>query len=771
MATVQEITQQLLRGGGRTATSDFGRAFQQSEGRAPTQDELNQFTQFRSSYTPPQQVQPIASPTSNAGSAFRSQYGDSLELLGGQGQRSTTPNQSSNTGSDLRAIFGDSLNLLGVKGQRPVTPAPTSITDTGAQAQRTDNDILQSLISKSLQSRYGDSLTSDEIDYLSRYGISGTQSSTADLEAAQRQQEQRLADMISQQEGRLTSETERLRAERESRLADLEKSLREQQKADIAEAQRSAGVRTSQEERLLGSRGNLTSTVGAERLGDIERDLSNTISAINAATQAKIAFERAQAEGADQATLDKLSNNLFTLQQQQINLLSDNAAKLQAAKQEAATAGDTARMNMIQSALDGLSLKKVASEFDKDLTQQINDGFIYDKNGNKLTDAEGGYLKFTPGSGELDELLSVAEAKSLGVPYGTTKAGALGITPTEVTDPQQLFTNIRNLRNDFQGTPVIKDLNEIRGRLDVLDRAMQESQNSGSLIAVDQALITTFNKLLDPTSVVRESEYARTASDQSFLNLLKGKWEKIQSGGAGLTQDEREAIARMGREFANAAEQRAQPIIQQYTNDAIQIGVDPNRIIGGIGEARTVSAPMTQEQQVFAEAKNTLGRDPTRQEMEEILQRSITEQEFASFNNDLSTSQNGSVAQIASAIGQYESGGNYQARGPVVQSGQYAGERAMGKYQIMPGNLPQWSREALGREVSEQEFMNNPSIQDQIAMYQMNKIYSQHGTAEDVASVWFSGQPLARAGNARDVIGTTVPQYVQNVISLMGNYA
>lgn len=135
-------------------------------------------------------------------------------------------------------------------------------------------------------------------------------------------------------------------------------------------------------------------------------------------------------------------------------------------------------------------------------------------------------------------------------------------------------------------------------------------------------------------------------------------------------------------------------------------------------------------------------------------------QNFNNVGND--TNQ---VAKIAESIGQFESGGNYQARGPVVTSGRYKGERALGKYQIMPGNLPQWSQEILGYEVTPEQFLANPQIQDAIAQGKMAQTLKKYGTVEDVASVWFSGQPVARAGNRSDVLGTTVPQYVQNVVS------
>ena len=111
-------------------------------------------------------------------------------------------------------------------------------------------------------------------------------------------------------------------------------------------------------------------------------------------------------------------------------------------------------------------------------------------------------------------------------------------------------------------------------------------------------------------------------------------------------------------------------------------------------------------------------------------------------------------------IARVESGGRYDARGPEVTSGMYAGERALGKYQIMPGNLPSWSREALGREVTPDEFLANPEIQDAITRHQMQKNYDTYGNRDDVASVWFTGRPVAKAQGAKDVTGTDVNEYV-----------
>ena len=117
------------------------------------------------------------------------------------------------------------------------------------------------------------------------------------------------------------------------------------------------------------------------------------------------------------------------------------------------------------------------------------------------------------------------------------------------------------------------------------------------------------------------------------------------------------------------------------------------------------------------------------------------------------------VIRVASAIGQFESGGNYKAIGPDTGNG----NRAYGKYQVMASNIPQWTKEALGKSLTPQQFLADPKAQDAVAHYKMGKLLTQYGNVEDVASVWFSGRPLSKAGNAKDVIGTTVPNYAKRV--------
>ena len=132
------------------------------------------------------------------------------------------------------------------------------------------------------------------------------------------------------------------------------------------------------------------------------------------------------------------------------------------------------------------------------------------------------------------------------------------------------------------------------------------------------------------------------------------------------------------------------------------------------------------------------------------------------FNQPRAKGLNSPIQRVAEAIGQFESGGNYRAIGKDVGKG----NRAYGKYQVMASNIPSWTKEALGKSLTPQQFLNNPEVQDKVALYKMAQYSKKYDTVEDIAALWFSGRPLSKAGQSRDILGTSVPIYVRNVISI-----
>jgi hypothetical protein len=114
------------------------------------------------------------------------------------------------------------------------------------------------------------------------------------------------------------------------------------------------------------------------------------------------------------------------------------------------------------------------------------------------------------------------------------------------------------------------------------------------------------------------------------------------------------------------------------------------------------------------------------------------------------------------AISGQESGGNYQAVNP--DSG------AAGKYQIMPANFVNeggWDRDALGRDISLQFYLNHPKTQERIARNKLREYYNNYG-ARGAASAWYSGDPNKWRNSSPQGGYPSIAEYVNDIIRRMG---
>ena len=97
------------------------------------------------------------------------------------------------------------------------------------------------------------------------------------------------------------------------------------------------------------------------------------------------------------------------------------------------------------------------------------------------------------------------------------------------------------------------------------------------------------------------------------------------------------------------------------------------------------------------------------------------------------------MQRIRDAIIGKESGGNYGSVNP--DSG------ALGYAQVMPENLPTWSKRYVGRVVSKREFLRSPAIQKQVINGHMTKLIQDLQSAgykgdiliRRLAAIWYSG--------------------------------
>jgi len=136
------------------------------------------------------------------------------------------------------------------------------------------------------------------------------------------------------------------------------------------------------------------------------------------------------------------------------------------------------------------------------------------------------------------------------------------------------------IRTEIKGNPLIKDYQDVSGKYQIMKEALKSSETEKNMVAVDQALITMFNKMTDPQSVVRESEYARTGNDLAFINKIKGRANKILSGGAGLAQDDRKTLVNMAEKFNKIYQNRYDETIGGYEQLAKDSGLNPDLVVG-----------------------------------------------------------------------------------------------------------------------------------------------------------------------------------------------
>lgn len=126
----------------------------------------------------------------------------------------------------------------------------------------------------------------------------------------------------------------------------------------------------------------------------------------------------------------------------------------------------------------------------------------------------------------------------------------------------------------------------------------------------------------------------------------------------------------------------------------------------------------------------------------------------------------GLLKRYADSIASIESAGSggYSAIGP--KHPKYG--RALGRYQVMEANLPQWGQEALGHQVTPEQFLSTPALQDQIFQHRFGGYVNKYGNPQDAASAWFTGRPLAQGANAKDVLGTSGQGYVDKFNAALG---
>lgn len=337
-------------------------------------------------------------------------------------------------------------------------------------------------------------------------------------------------------------------------------------------------------------------------------------------------------------------------------------------------------------------------------------------------------------------------------PKATTSGGLGGMS-------DEAFKRVGQIADDVRSDPDIKEFITVRDGYNRVTAGAALKNGQGDL-----SLIFGYMKLLDPNSVVRETEFSNAEQAmgyaQSKLNLPK-KFFK----GDRLTDEGRQQFIAAAKSIYAQKEANYLDTYDYYAKRALDAGVDPDQVIRDYTGKRAQT--VTKQPKTLSEA---IAFYPEKKvQITQMIREnpSLSDQDILQilgFKNEGSGSNNADIEKAKVAIAANESAGaknpyTILSGKPTVREGGRK-DYAYGKYQVMGDNIPSWTKQALGYSMTPQQFLANPQAQEKVFEVIFGGYIDKYGSVEDAASVWFTGRPRAEGSNRRDAFGTTGKQYV-----------
>lgn len=138
-------------------------------------------------------------------------------------------------------------------------------------------------------------------------------------------------------------------------------------------------------------------------------------------------------------------------------------------------------------------------------------------------------------------------------------------------DPEVQFSQERNLAKDFQS--ITKDFRTVRDSYSKIQTASTDPSGAG-----DVSLIFSYMKMLDPNSVVRESEFATIENAGSVPQRVIGLYNKALEGKK-LEANVRKDFVKRSNQLFRAEKRQFDKTSNQYRKLAKSYNLEPDRVV------------------------------------------------------------------------------------------------------------------------------------------------------------------------------------------------
>lgn len=171
----------------------------------------------------------------------------------------------------------------------------------------------------------------------------------------------------------------------------------------------------------------------------------------------------------------------------------------------------------------------------------------------------------------------------LAIQKATTHAPSANVTINQ--GEQRTFERENKLRSDFRADERIKAASEMDSAFRLIETAAKNPSPANDL-----AMATKYMKVLDPTSVVRESELAMAMNASGMMDRVLSYANRVVTGEK-LTPTQRRDFYESARAINQAFQQGVTPVVEEYRNLARRYGLDENAIMPGRNPGPAASGP------------------------------------------------------------------------------------------------------------------------------------------------------------------------------------
>jgi len=190
---------------------------------------------------------------------------------------------------------------------------------------------------------------------------------------------------------------------------------------------------------------------------------------------------------------------------------------------------------------------------------------------------------------------TTAPTAGAGAPQTAPMAGAVQIIPAQ----PKFFANEKDLRGEFQAQ--VKPYVELGQAYQKIETAAKNPSPAG-----DIAMVYGFMKVLDPSSVVREGEFATAQNAGSVPDSVRNMYNKALNGER-LNEKIRSDFLQQARNLVESQRVMSNDLMSRYTEVAKNYKLDPNQVVFDpfkrvqtseqiIGGATTTNIPQTRQE-------------------------------------------------------------------------------------------------------------------------------------------------------------------------------